>query len=85
MSGKNEKRKAVDKVLISMRNQENSAMTTATAALRLSLNPEILMRHIRAGNINTFKIGRRFRITESEIDRIMTVGLPTLDFDQSNK
>lgn len=85
MKGTSEKKKAIDKVLLNTRRRENQALTTAVAAVRLSLNREILMRHIRAGNITTFKIGKQYRVTEAEIERIMLVGLPTLDFDQSKK
>lgn len=80
--GKSDKRNAVDKVLHTMKRRENSALTTVDAALRLSINPAILRRHLRLGNVKSFKIGNQFRITESEIERIMLVGLPALNFEK---
>lgn len=79
---KSEKRHAVDKVLHEMKRRQNSALTTAGAALRLAINPAILRRHLRLGNVKSFKIGNQFRITEGEIERIMLVGLPALDFQK---
>jgi len=45
-------------------------------AARLSWHPESLRRAIRSGRVHAVKLGKTWRIAQSEIDRVIAEGVP---------
>jgi excisionase family DNA binding protein len=57
-------------------NSENALFTVETVAAKIAWHPESLRRAIRAGRVHAIKLGKTWRISQVEIDRITTQGLP---------